>query len=142
MYPDAKIQEHREDYNPFNEGGVSVSSYATAGGSVAYPLRTFETFTQDPLNVLLSTFSKINRDGEGVAVQFVIRPAGKAFNIRYQGIMEQIKKGTKAKDALKGVGAQFATEFVNVAKSLAFGVSTRKEGEPVEEEAIKNIGEK
>lgn len=141
-YPDAKIREHREDYNPFNENGVTVTSYAEAGGSVAYPLRTFETFTQDPLNVLLSTFSKINRDGEGVAVQFVIRPAGKAFNVRYNGIMEQIKKGTKAKDALKGVGAQFATEFANAVKVLAFGIKTRKEGDPAEEESIKNIGEK
>ncbi|MBI5798815.1 MAG: type IV secretion system DNA-binding domain-containing protein [Candidatus Yonathbacteria bacterium] len=141
-YPDAKIREHREDYNPFNENGVTVASYAEPSGSVAYALRTFETFTQDPLNVLLSTFSKIKRDGEGVAVQFVIRPAGKAYNVRYLGIMEQIKKGTKAKDALKGVGAQFATEFASVAKGLVFGFKEKKEGDPVEEEAIKNIGEK
>lgn len=142
IYPDAKLREHREDYNPFNENGATVSSYAEAAGSTAYPLRTFETFTQDPLNVLLSTFSKMKRDGEGVAVQFVIRPAGNAFNTRYQGIMEQIKKGTKAKDALRGVGAQFATEFANVAKGLVFGVKTKKDSDPVEEEAIKNIGEK
>ena len=142
VYPDAKLSEHREDYNPFNESGVSIASTGVAGGSVAYPLRTFETFTQDPLNVLLSTFSKMNRDGEGVAVQFVIRPAGKAFSVRYQGIMDQIKKGTKAKDALKGVGAQFVTEFANVAKSLVFGIKSRKEGEPLEDDAIKNIAEK
>ncbi|OHA79337.1 MAG: hypothetical protein A2747_02760 [Candidatus Yonathbacteria bacterium RIFCSPHIGHO2_01_FULL_44_41] len=142
VYPDARLKEHREDYNPFNEKGVSVASFATTGGEVAYPLRTFETFTQDPLNVLLSTFSKINRDGEGVAVQFVIRPSGKAFNTRYHGIVEQIKKGTKAKDALKNAGAQFAAEFANVAKSLVFGVKLRKEDEPIEEEAIKNIEEK
>ncbi|MBI5077877.1 MAG: type IV secretion system DNA-binding domain-containing protein [Candidatus Yonathbacteria bacterium] len=141
-YPDAKIREHREDYNPFNENGVTVASRAEASGSVAYSLRTFETFTKDPLSVLLSAFSKINRDGEGVAVQFVIRPAGKAFNIRYKGIMEQIKKGVKAKDALKGVGAQFAGEFVHAAKSLVFGIKMKNASDTVEEEAIKNIGEK
>lgn len=141
-YPDAKLREHREDYNPFNENGVTVASYAEASGSVAYPLRTYDTFTQDPLNVLLSTFSKMKRDGEGAGIQFVIRPAGKAFNTRYQGIMEQIKMGVKAKDALKGVSAQFVTEFAQVAKGLVFGMKMRKEGDPAEEEAIKNIGEK
>jgi len=142
VYPDARLREHREDYNPFNESGVTVSSYAEASGSAAYPMRTYEAFTQDPLNVLLSVFSKIKREGEGVAVQFVIRPSGNAFNTRYRGIMEQIKKGVKAKDALKGVGAQFATEFAQATKSLIFGVKMKKEDEPIEEEAIKNISEK
>jgi len=142
VYPDARLREHREDYNPFNESGVTVSSYATASGSTAYPMRTYEAFTQDPLNVLLSVFSKINRDGEGVAVQFVIRPSGNSFNTRYRGIMEQIKKGVKSKDALKGVGAQFATEFAQATKSLIFGVKMKKEDDPLEEEAIKNISEK
>ncbi|HBH71359.1 MAG: hypothetical protein UU88_C0007G0030 [Parcubacteria group bacterium GW2011_GWC1_42_11] len=142
VYPDARLREHREDYNPFNESGVTVSSYAEASGSTAYPMRTYEAFTQDPLNVLLSVFSKIKREGEGVAVQFVIRPSGNAFNTRYRGIMEQIKKGVKAKDALKGVGAQFATEFAQATKSLIFGVKMKKENEPIEEEAIKNISEK
>ncbi|MFZ2303192.1 MAG: TraM recognition domain-containing protein [Minisyncoccia bacterium] len=142
VYPDAKLREHREDYNPFNESGVTMASVATAGGSVAYPMRTYETFTQDPLNVLLSSFSKIKRNGEGVAVQIVFRPAGSAFNARYSGIMEQIKKGTKAKDALKGAGAQFTTEFAQAAKFLVFGMKEKKEGEPIEEESIKNIEEK
>lgn len=142
VYPDARLREHREDYNPFNESGVTVSSYATASGSHAYPMRTYEAFTQDPLNVLLSVFSKINRDGEGVAVQFVIRPSGNAFNTRYHGIMEQIKKGVKSKDALKGVVGQFATEFAQATKSLIFGVKMKKEDDPIEEEAIKNISEK
>lgn len=140
-YPDAKIREHREDYNPFNENGVTVASFATAGGETAYPLRTFESFTQDPLNVLLSTFSKMNRDGEGVAVQFVIRPAGKSFNAHYNLALEQIKKGVKPKDALKGALAQVANEFASVAKSMIFGAKEKKD-EPVNEEAIKNIGEK
>ncbi|MBI5400993.1 MAG: type IV secretion system DNA-binding domain-containing protein [Candidatus Yonathbacteria bacterium] len=142
VYPDAKLREHREDYNPFNESGVTMASVAEAGGNTAYPLKTYEAFTQDPLNVLLSSFSKIKRNGEGVAVQIVFRPAGKAFNVRYQGIMEQIKRGVKAKDALKGVGAQFATEFAQAAKGLVFGVKMRKEEDPAEEEAVKNIGEK
>lgn len=140
VYPDAKIREHREDYNPFNENGVTVASVATAGGYAAYPLRTFETFTQDPLNVLLSTFSKINRDGEGVSVQLVIRPAGKSFNGQYKLISDQIKRGMKPKDALKGAIGQIATGFASAAKEMFF--NKEKKDEPIDENAVKNLEEK
>ncbi|HAS84970.1 MAG TPA: hypothetical protein DCS23_02795 [Candidatus Yonathbacteria bacterium] len=140
VYPDAKIREHREDYNPFNENGVTVASYATSGGETAYPLRTFETFTQDPLNVLLSTFSKINRDGEGVAVQFVICPAGNSFNSHYKFALDQIKKGVNPKDALKSTGAQIVGEFADTVKGMFFAPKEKKE--VVYEEETKNIGEK
>ncbi|MFZ2832094.1 MAG: TraM recognition domain-containing protein, partial [Minisyncoccia bacterium] len=140
VYPDAKLREHREDYNPFNENGVTIASHAESSGNPAYILRTFETFAQDPLNVLLSTFSKIQRDGEGVAVQFVIRPAGASFNTYYKGILEQIKKGVKPKDALKGVGAQLAGEFAGVIKGIF--VTKEKSEEQVDDEAVKNISEK
>ncbi|MEK7148382.1 MAG: TraM recognition domain-containing protein [Patescibacteria group bacterium] len=140
-YPDAKIREHREDYNPFNESGVSIASRAEAGGIAAYPLRTFETFTQDPLSVLLSAFSKINRNGEGVAVQFIIRPAGKYFNSYYKGVLDEVKKGVKPKDAFKGAGSKIASEFAKVAKGMIFGINGKKD-ENIDEEAAKNIEEK
>ena len=141
IYPDAKIREHREDYNPFNEGGVSVSSSAFAGGNTAYALRTFETFTQDPLSVLLSTFSKINRDGEGVAVQFVICPRGKTFNTHYKYVVDQIRKGVKPKDALKGTVAQILSGFADATKGVFFAEKEKKE-EPMDAELVKSIEEK
>lgn len=141
VYPDAKLAEHREDYNPFNEGGVTLASHATPATEAAYSLRTFEEFTQDPLNVLLSTFSKINKDGEGVAVQFIIRPTGKVFNARYQGILSQIKKGVKPKEAFMSAGAQIASGFAQAAKGILFGEKEKKEGS-VDAEAVKNIEQK
>ncbi|MCK9344752.1 MAG: type IV secretion system DNA-binding domain-containing protein [Candidatus Pacebacteria bacterium] len=141
VYPDAKLREHREDYNPFNEGGATVVSCAQAASDAAFPLRTFEAFTQDPLNVLLSTFSKINKDGEGVAVQFVIRPMGESLNSRYKFALDQVKKGVKAKDALKGTGAQIVGEFAKAAKGILFGES-KKEEKPIDDLAVKNITEK
>jgi len=141
VYPDAKLAEHREDYNPFNEGGVTMTSSAIPAGQAAYPLRTFEAFTQDPLNVLLSTFSKINKDGEGLAVQFIIRPSGESFNNRFKYVLEQIKKGVKPSDALKGTGAQIVSEFAKAAKGILFGVEDKKEKQ-ADEEAVKNISEK
>ncbi|MHB1118408.1 MAG: hypothetical protein ACYCZ7_02730, partial [Minisyncoccota bacterium] len=80
VYPDAKLREHKEDYNPFVEKGVTLVSAAEPVGSTVFKMKTFEAFPQDPLNVLLGAFSKMKHEGEGAAVQFVIKPAGKVFN--------------------------------------------------------------
>jgi hypothetical protein len=137
VYPDSKIREHKEDYNPFNEKGVTLVSVAEPSGSPVFAMKTFEGFIQDPLNTLLGAFSKMKHDGEGAAIQFVIEPKGKAFNERYKGVREEIKKGVKVKEALKGAGGRLVTEFANVAKELIF--NTKKKDEDVDQEAVENI---
>lgn len=139
-YPDAKIREHKEDYNPFNEGGVTLASVAEPSGNQVFAMKTFEKFSHDPLSVLLGAFSKIKHIGEGVAVQFVIEPQGKGFNDIYKGVREEIKKGVPVKKALEGATMRFATGFASVAKELVFGV--KKKEESVDQEAIESITEK
>jgi len=139
-YPDAKIREHKEDYNPFNEKGVTLVSVAEPAGNQVFAMRTFEKFSQDPLNMLLGAFSKIEHTGEGVAIQFVIEPQGKAFNDVYKEAREEIKKGAPVKRALEGTTMRFAKEFASVAKELVFG--SRKKEEHIDQEAVENITEK
>lgn len=140
VYPDAKLREHKEDYNPFEEKGVTMASVAEPSGSPVYAMKTFDAFPQDPLNVLLGAFSKMKHAGEGAAVQFVIEPKGKVFNEEYKSVREEIKKGAKVKDALKGAGMKIASEFASVTKELIFG--TKKKEETIDNEAVEKIAEK
>ena len=141
VYPDAKLREHKEDYNPFSEKGVTLVSVAEPAGSPVFQMKTFEAFPQDPLTVLLGAFSKMKHEGEGAAVQFVIRPMGKALNVRYKSILEEIKKGTPVKKALEHAVARFASEFAFATKELIFGIK-KKEGDEIDQTAIENITEK
>ncbi|HAT68147.1 MAG: hypothetical protein A2481_00660 [Candidatus Yonathbacteria bacterium RIFOXYC2_FULL_47_9] len=141
VYPDAKLREHKEDYNPFNEKGVTLVSVAEPVVSSVFQMKTFEVFPQDPLNVLLGAFGKMLHEGEGAAVQFVIKPTGKAFNELYKGIREDIKKGTPIKDALKHSTLRLTTEFAAATKDLLFGIKKKEENE-VDQVAIENITEK
>lgn len=136
-YPDAKIREHKEDYNPFNEQGTTLVSIAEPAGSPVFTMKTFDGFPQDPLQVLLGAFSKMKHEGEGVSVQFVIEPRGKIFGDRYKSIREEIKKGVPVKKALEHVVIRFAAEFTSATKELIFGF--KKKEEQIDQEAVENI---
>lgn len=100
IFPKAHVVEKADDYNIFNEKGISLGSYASVDGNAAFPLKTYEEFDHDPLNSILNSFSKINRDGEGASLQILIRPAGNYYAKRYGEAAERIKKGVALKEAL------------------------------------------
>lgn len=141
VYSDAKLREHKEDYNPFNGKGVTCISVAEPSGAPSMAMRMSDEFPQDPLGVLLSAFSKMEHEGEGASVQIIIQPQGKMFNDRYKGIREQIQKGTPAKKALADSMSQFASGFAEVSKELIFGLK-KKEEQPVDQEVLEAITKK
>ena len=141
VYPDAKLREHKEDYNPFNEKGSTLISVAKPSGSPVFAMKTFETFPQDPLTVLLGAFSKMKHEGEGASVQFVVVPRGRVFNESYKDIREEIKKGTPVKKALEHAVLRFANEFAGVAKEIIFGFK-KKEADEIDQAVLDSISEK
>jgi hypothetical protein len=144
VYPDAKLREHKDDYNPFNEHGSTLVSVAESIGNPVFQLKTYDAFTQDPLSVLLGAFTKMKYEGEGAAMQFVIRPAGKSFNDSYKGIRDQIKKGVSVKTALLGSGARIMGDFASTAKDLLFGAKKKEEEKApkIDEAAVESISNK
>ena len=101
IFHNARITEQKDDYNIFNEMGVSVASYATSGGNPIFPIKTYDEFDHDPLNVILNSFSKIDKEGEGAAIQVIFSPAGSdALIKKYSEALKQIEKGTPVKEAI------------------------------------------
>ena len=74
VFPNAKIYEKSDDYNIFNEAGVSVGAYLKQAEDPIFPIKTYDQFDYDPLNIILNSFSKIDRDGEGAAFRFFSSP--------------------------------------------------------------------
>ncbi len=98
-FPQAKIYEHSDDYNIFSEGGYSIASYAKASKHPAYPLKTYEQFDYDPLNVILNSLSKIDKTGEGASIQIICHPK-KRLDGEYIKAINDLKKGKSAKEVL------------------------------------------
>ncbi len=101
VFPNAKIKEQKDDYNIFSEGGYSVGASAHAGGRHIFPLKTYDKFDYDPLNVLLNTFSKIKKEGEGAALQLVFCPVGDTYAKRYKMALDRILQGVSVKRATR-----------------------------------------
>lgn len=99
-FPTARIEEEPNDYNIFNEFGVSVGSVATASSSIAFPLNKFEGVEQDPIKVIVNAFNKIERDGEGAAIQFVAYPDGDNLAGKFRYAIGQIKQNVPVKQAI------------------------------------------
>ncbi len=100
LFPHAELIIQAHDYNIFVDKGKTIISEAQIKKHPIYPLRTPDGFSSDPLAVILNAFSKIEREGGGAAVQFVMRYPQKKYRKSYQEIIKNIQKGKKASDAI------------------------------------------
>lgn len=99
IFPNAKLAEKKDNYNIFNEEGVTVGSIAKQIRREIFPIKTYEQFDYDPLNVILNALSKIQKDGEGAAIQIMLNPAGDYYNKQYKEALDSIQKGDSVKKA-------------------------------------------
>ena len=132
LFPHAVIVEQLHDYNIFVDNGTSIVADVTLQKHPIYPIRSHAEFTTDPLNVILNAFSKIEREGGGAAIQFIVRYPNTDYRKNYSEILKKVQKGTKPKEAI--ARSTFVGE-VGASVSELFFAKPRKEGEvePVKE---------
>lgn len=139
IFHNAKITEATSDYNIFNNEGVSVGSYLEASSNPIYQFKTYESFDHDPMNVILNSFSKIDKDGEGAAMQMIFAPKDDYYNKKYEYAIELIEKGVPVKDAIdmpESFGGEFKKTVFSIFKS---GPKDGEEKKPIDAEAIQKI---
>ncbi len=100
LFPHASLQEQLHDYNIFVSGGFHTVSIANLKKHPIYPVRTHDGFASDPLAVILNALSKIERDGGGAAVQFIMQPNRQQYNETYRQIVERVQGGMKPHEAI------------------------------------------
>ncbi len=100
LFPNAVLTEQVHDYNIFVDGGKNIVADVTLKKHPIYPLKTHEDFVSDPLAVMLNAFSKIEREGGGAAVQFVIRHPQKDYYKNYHDIITRCEKGMKISESI------------------------------------------
>ena len=74
LYPTAEVQRIK-DYNIFNPHGASAGAYVQLKNEPILPLRTYAKLESDPLGEISTALSKLQREGEGAAIQILIRPS-------------------------------------------------------------------
>ena len=101
LFPHAVVTLQQHDYNIFSAEGVTLASVAQLKKHPIYPLRTYDEFTTDPLNVILNTFSKLERHSEGAAIQLVVQAGDGMYHDTYERIIKRVRDGEKPKIAIR-----------------------------------------
>lgn len=146
VFPNAKVYEKKDDYNIFNESGVSVGAYLKQAENPIFPIKTYEQFDYDPLNIILNSFSKIDRDGEGAAIQIVFKPAEDYYLKKYKKSLEKINKGVKVKEAIDNDDS-FFSQLRRLFKDFSKSSKSKKdkdeeEKSPIDQSVLENIKNK
>ncbi len=117
LFSKAKLKEVKDDYNVFNYDGEVVGAVASLETKPIFPIKTYDAFDTDPLNILLNTFSKIEKDGEGVAFQIVFKGDKGDYLHSYKEALRHIEQGGNirreidVRHSLTGLVAKNMKEF-------------------------------
>jgi len=118
VFPNARISEAKGDYNIFNYEGVHAGAYAQLDKQPMWPLKTPEMFEHDPMNVMLASFAKIAKHGEGAAIQITVGNDGSRFNEHYKRIIRKLEKGKELYKALKTPESHFLDTLKDLGTNL------------------------
>jgi hypothetical protein len=143
VQPDAKLMEVSDDYNVFVEGSdIAVGSYAMFSEEDIYPIKTYDSFDHDPMNIILNTFSKLKAMGEGAAIQLVLCPEDDKLMDEFHMVLDSVKQGYSVKTS-RSVGRQIGLEFLKIGKEIISGTKQKElNDQKVNERAVEYIGEK
>lgn len=156
FYPMADIAPAGEDYNIFNpEGGVALAAVRRRREAIL-PIKTYEDFSADAVEGMVTALSKVDERGEGAALQIVLTPAPAAWQYKIRLLAQHLKQGESVRKALRGAGV--ATGLLGVSRAIgretfdAFKNASPKAQEeeekkrskeqklsPIEEELLKRI---
>jgi len=102
LIPRASIAFAPKDYSIFVANGVANTSVAQLAEHYIHPLADVETFSHDPIDVIVQTLTKIEHSGAGAAIQFVIAThQNTVARSTMEEIQKRVKKGDNPKVAIK-----------------------------------------
>lgn len=99
FWPKAQIQP-ATDYNVFNPEGESIGTEAVLAESQVLPLKTYKDFEIDPLFLITSILTKLERDKEGATIQVSIRSSKSNVKKMAQKVIGLTKGGMGIESAL------------------------------------------
>ncbi|HEY4510645.1 MAG TPA: hypothetical protein VJJ73_02305 [Candidatus Paceibacterota bacterium] len=145
LFPRANLKRRRADYNIFKPTGIALGSVIILKAPYVLPIKTFDKFESDPLTLLMNTFSKLKREGEGAALQILVREGDEKLLKGVKMIIKKVSKGDSLSKAMKHEES-FIKDFGKALLRLFIGYKGKNkdaEGEKVgDQAALKLLEEK
>ncbi|OHA60141.1 MAG: hypothetical protein A2589_00475 [Candidatus Vogelbacteria bacterium RIFOXYD1_FULL_46_19] len=116
LFPAAEV-DSALDYTIFaTEHGIRAG-YLALEESPVVPIRTYLESEVDSFAPIVSTLSRLREEGDGAAIQIVLRPTSSKFKQKVQSILSRLKKGESLNEVLKSYKAW--APLVDLAKDLS-----------------------
>lgn len=133
LYPTAQI-EVIKDYNIFNPQGTALGYYFDLNKEIILPFKTYQQLEADPLGELATALSKLEGEGEGAALQILIRPSHNDKQKRLAlRVAKQMQLGHPFKTALSRARAEKPEKEKEAEEQKPKAIT------PYEEEIVKAI---
>jgi hypothetical protein len=152
IHSNAKIVEMPDDYNIFNPDGAVLASYAELIENDALPIKTInsdkndtDSLSTDPMSQILQVFSKLQNEGEGASIQYIIEPNNHDYRKDFEDVLKQLKEGDKVeKKSKNALFSEFDKTLGNELASFFVPSINEKEEDPEKkakekEEKLKNV---
>ncbi|MCF7843993.1 hypothetical protein K9M47_03805 [Candidatus Gracilibacteria bacterium] len=139
VFPKAEVKECKEDYNIFHNSSITACSYATPANHPVLPIRTYTNMEGDPMSIILSSFTKISKSSEGLALQILVRPAGDVFAKRFGEMLEDLRKGETLKRVIDKQSV--LKESLHLLGEMFSGAKSKEEIEKEKERKTTHVDE-
>lgn len=139
VFPTARVNECKEDYNIFHNNSIVACSYASHKTHPALPIKTYAEMEGDPMALIISSFTKIAKDNEGLALQILVRPAGDVFAKRFGEMLEDLRKGETLKRVLDK--QSLLKESFHILGEIFSSAKTKEEIEKEKEKKTTHVDE-
>lgn len=138
FWPKAKIIPSL-DYNIFNPEGHSVGAVAFLSKPCLFPLKTISEFATDPLSSICSVFTKLAKEGEGAAIQILIKPSKVSLKKTLEKITKFLDEGMTFQKAVNKALNQneILGTFSEIIEKLFF--SSKKKEEKMIKKSIESF---
>ena len=141
LWPTASV-EAAGDYNIFNPEGEVAAAYVKLQEPYMVPLRTYQEIESDTFAGIVSNLSKLEKVGEGAAIQLIIKRAPNSVTKSIYYAITQLKQGKKLKDVLySNVFTELHEMFIAPAASKEQKEKKEKE-KVIDEAAVKLLEQK
>ena len=138
VYPKVYFEDV-EDYNIFKSNSFIKAGNLIFANDVALPIKTYPSFSNDPLESITNILSKLAED-EAAAVQYIFRSAPKKWHARARKIIKNVNDGMTFQSAIDKVhGTGLIKILGKLIEFILKIISTDKKGPA--ENVMQNRGE-
>lgn len=137
VFPDAIISIEKDDFNIFPDHGNATGVYASLKNAPSQPIKTIDDFDTDPLNVLLSTMTKIEEKTEGATIQLIFKPVQDFYNKNYSKGLKKLEEGKKGIEEFHIKNTRGSILLKNIANVVQKATDKKDESKEIKTDADK-----